>query len=215
MGAPGGKPEGPADPGGDGGGGGPPVGAPVALRRPGGVHAGGAHPLRRGARGPRSGRVAPPAGGGRVPGEGGRNPQRVPAGGRRSRMRRPGAQRIRRAPGGERRAVTFLRAVAVMAAKDLRLELRSKETLATMMLVAVLVLLVFVFALDPDSPSGRPADVGVLWAALVFGAAIGLGRSFARERHEGRLQAMLLAPVDRSAIFLAKWAGFTVLLLAM
>lgn len=111
--------------------------------------------------------------------------------------------------------MTFLRAVAVMTAKDLRLELRSKETLATMMLVAVLVLLVFVFALDPDSPSGRPADVGVLWAALVFGAAIGLGRSFSRERHEGRLLAMLLAPVDRSAIFMAKWAGFTALLLAM
>lgn len=111
--------------------------------------------------------------------------------------------------------MTFWHGLLAMVAKDARLEWRSKETIAAMCLVAVLVLLVFVFALDPARAHGPDTAVGVLWAAMVFGAAIGLGRTFGREREDGRLAAMMLAPVDRSAIFVAKWIGFVILLLVM
>lgn len=86
-----------------------------------------------------------------------------------------------------------------------------------MLLVSMLILLVFVFALDPGASPQAPAGsgIGVLWASMTFGAAIGLGRTFARERQDGRLLAMLMAPVDRSAVFVAKWAGFLLMLLVM
>lgn len=111
--------------------------------------------------------------------------------------------------------MSFLRAVALLMAKDFQIELRAKETLATMGLVAILTLLIFVFALDAGSGAPGSVPVGVLWASLLFGAAVGLGRLFARERQDGRLLGLLMAPVDRSAIFVAKGTGFFLLQVVM
>ena len=103
--------------------------------------------------------------------------------------------------------------VAALARKDLVLELRARDTLPAMLLFVVSVLAVFHFAL-PDG-SGRLAATGLLWVAIVFTALLGLTRAFVAEREQGVLDGLVLAPCDRSAIWLAKGlAAFAFLALA-
>jgi heme exporter protein B len=102
---------------------------------------------------------------------------------------------------------------AVLAHKDLRLELRARDTLPAMLLFVLSILAVFHFALP--SGSSRLAELGLLWVAIVFTALLGLGRAFVAEREQGLLDALVLAPCDRSAIWLAKGiATFAFLALA-
>jgi heme exporter protein B len=89
-----------------------------------------------------------------------------------------------------------------MARKDLLLELRARDTLPAMLLFVVAVLVVFHFAL-PANASDR-ASLGLLWVAILFAALLGLGRSFVAEREEGVLDGLVLAPSDRSAIWVGK-----------
>jgi heme exporter protein B len=96
----------------------------------------------------------------------------------------------------------YLGDAAVLARKDLRLELRARDTLPAMLLFVVAILVVFHFALP--SGSTRLAELGLLWVAIVFTALLGLGRAFVAEREQGLLDGLVLAPVDRSAIWLAK-----------
>ena len=91
---------------------------------------------------------------------------------------------------------------ATLARKDLRLELRARDTLPAMLLFVLSVLAVFHFVLP--SGSSRLAELGLLWVAIVFTALLGLGRAFVAEREQGLLDALVLAPCDRSAIWLAK-----------
>jgi heme exporter protein B len=103
--------------------------------------------------------------------------------------------------------------VAVLAGKDLRLELRARDTLPAMLLFVVSIFVVFHFALPRGS--SRTASAGLLWVALVFTALLGLARSFVAEREQGLLDGLVLAPCDRSAIWLAKGiATFVFLALA-
>ena len=92
--------------------------------------------------------------------------------------------------------------VVTLAGKDLRLELRARDTLPAMLLFVISILAVFHFALP--SGSSRLAELGLLWVAIVFTALLGLGRAFVAEREQGLLDALVLAPCDRSAIWLAK-----------
>jgi len=98
--------------------------------------------------------------------------------------------------------------------KDLQIELRTKETLAALLLLGLLTLLVLSFAFDPTSPLRDAAAPGVLWVALVFAGTLGMNRSLLRERDADCLQGLLLAPVDRGAIYLAKTAGNFLVMLA-
>jgi heme exporter protein B len=91
---------------------------------------------------------------------------------------------------------------AVLARKDLRLELRARDTLPAMLLFVLAIFAVFHFALPAGS--SRLAELGLLWVAVVFTALLGLGRAFVAEREQGLLDALVLAPCDRSAIWLAK-----------
>jgi heme exporter protein B len=92
--------------------------------------------------------------------------------------------------------------VVALACKDLALELRARDTLPAMLLFVVAVLAIFHFAL-PDG-SGALAANGLLWVAIVFTALLGLTRVFVPEREQGVLDGLVLAPCDRSAIWLAK-----------
>ncbi|MGH2920576.1 MAG: heme exporter protein CcmB [Gaiellaceae bacterium] len=92
--------------------------------------------------------------------------------------------------------------VAALARKDLLLELRSRDTLPAMLLFVVSALVVFHFALPADA--GDRAETGLLWIALLFTALLGLTRAFAAEREQGLLDGLVLAPIDRSAIWAAK-----------
>lgn len=98
--------------------------------------------------------------------------------------------------------------------KDLRIELRTKETLAALLLLGLLTLVVLSFAFDPTSPLREAAAPGVLWVALVFAGTLGMNRSLLREREADCLQGLLLAPVDRGSIYLAKTAGNFLVMIA-
>jgi heme exporter protein B len=109
--------------------------------------------------------------------------------------------------------VTYFSDVAALARKDLRLELRARDTLPAMLLFVLSTLVVFHFAL----PSGADelAAQGLLWVALVFTALLGLTRSWAPEREAGALDGLVLAPSDRSAIWLGKTVAVFVFLAAI
>jgi heme exporter protein B len=96
----------------------------------------------------------------------------------------------------------YLSDVAALARKDLRLELRARDTLPAMLLFVLSILAVFHFAL----PGGSSDDAayGLLWVALVFTALLGLARAWVPEREGGALDGLILAPCDRSAIWLGK-----------
>ena len=96
----------------------------------------------------------------------------------------------------------YLRDTAALARKDLLLELRAKETLPSMLLFVVAALVIFHFAL-PHGTSNAAAR-GLLWSALIFTALLGLTRAFVAEREQGMFDALVLAPCDRSAIWLGK-----------
>ena len=90
--------------------------------------------------------------------------------------------------------------------KDLRREFRTKEMLTSMGIYALLVLVVYGAALAQTS---RTFDIlqmsgGLLWALIVFTSLLGLNRSFAHEKENGCLEGILLVPLDRSVVFLAK-----------
>ena len=102
--------------------------------------------------------------------------------------------------------------VVALARKDLRLELRARDTLPAMLLFVVATLAVFHFALPTGS--GGDAAFGMLWIAIVFTALLGLSRAWAPERDGGALDGLVLAPCDRSAIWLAKTLAVLVFLAA-
>ncbi|HTR32417.1 MAG TPA: heme exporter protein CcmB [Gaiellaceae bacterium] len=98
--------------------------------------------------------------------------------------------------------MTYAADVGALARKDLLLELRAKETLPAMLLFVLSALAIFHFAL-PNGTADAAAR-GLLWAALVFTALLGLTRAFVAEREQGMFDALVLAPCDRSAIWLGK-----------
>ena len=104
----------------------------------------------------------------------------------------------------------YLADAGALARKDLLLELRARDTLPAMLLFVVSVLVVFHFAL-PTNASAR-ASLGLLWVAILFTALLGLGRSFVAEREQGVLDGLVLAPSDRSAIWLGKAIALLVFL---
>ena len=98
--------------------------------------------------------------------------------------------------------------------KDLAIELRTKESVPAMTLFAVTVFVLFHFGLDRDSLDGELAS-GVLWVTLLLAAVIGVSRLFAVEREQGGIDGLLLAPVDRTALWLAKAAALFIYLTAL
>src|SRR5207245_6378711 len=80
--------------------------------------------------------------------------------------------------------------------------LRAKETLPAMLLFVVAALTIFHFALPRGT--GHVAALGLLWSTLVFTALLGLTRAFVPEREQGLMDALVLTPCDRSAIWVAK-----------
>lgn len=87
--------------------------------------------------------------------------------------------------------------------KDLLLEVRGRESVPAMSLLAVTTLVVLHFALGKASLDGSLA-AGALWVAILFSATLGIGRLFVAEAEEGGLDAVLLTPVDRTAILASK-----------
>jgi len=98
--------------------------------------------------------------------------------------------------------VRYAADVGALTRKDLLLELRARDTLPSMLLFVVAVFVVFHFSLP--AKSSDLAATGLLWVAIVFTALLALGRAFVPEREQRVMDALVLAPCDRSAIWLAK-----------
>jgi heme exporter protein B len=101
----------------------------------------------------------------------------------------------------------FLEQVITILWKDVRYELRSKQMWTGMGLFALLVLVIFNFTFDLRVDNVAAIAPGALWVAFVFASLLGLGRTIAAEREIGSMDRLLLCPVDRKAIYLAKLLG--------
>jgi heme exporter protein B len=97
--------------------------------------------------------------------------------------------------------------------KDLLIELRTKDTLNSMLFFGVVVLVIFNFALASLRESIRPAIPGILWVAFAFSGTLGLNRMFASEKENGCLQGLLMLPIDRGSIYFGKMLAVSIFML--
>jgi len=122
-------------------------------------------------------------------------------------------QSIQRAGISRQSSGNFFQAIRAIVWKDLRAEFRSYELLSAMLVFSLLVLLIFNFALELDVKTRQSVTAGVLWATFAFAGTLGLNRSMAIEKDRGCLDGLLLAPVDRSAIYFGKFISNLVFML--
>ncbi len=98
----------------------------------------------------------------------------------------------------------FLRPMAALVWKDLLLEFRSRDIVVSALVFGLLVAVVFNFALKVTPQRVAELAPGILWVAFAFAGTLAMSRAFVREREQGGLEGLLLAPVSRDAIFLGK-----------
>ena len=104
--------------------------------------------------------------------------------------------------------MNYLKKVVAIIAKDVAAELRTREMLSSMGVFAILVIIVFNFALElTERQIVETATPGALWVTIIFAGMLGLNRSLSVELDKGCLDGLLLTPVDRSAIFFGKALG--------
>ena len=106
----------------------------------------------------------------------------------------------------------FLRTVWLVTRKDLLIEVRSREIVYTTLFFAVSCVLVFAFGFVRDGRPVEDAAAGILWIAIAFSGTLALGRAFERERQSETLRALMMAPVDRPALYVGKLVGVLMLL---
>jgi len=110
---------------------------------------------------------------------------------------------------------SFIRAIAAVIWKDLQAEFRSRELFSAMLVFSLLIILIFNFALELDIKTRQSVTSGVLWATFAFAGTLGLNRSMAIEKDRGCLDGLLLAPVDRSAIFFGKFISNLIFMISV
>lgn len=111
---------------------------------------------------------------------------------------------LRERAGVRASAGNFFKAVSAVVWKDLQAEFRSRELFSAMLVFSLLTILIFNFALELDIRTRESITAGVLWSTFAFAGTLGLNRSMAIEKDRGCLDGLLLAPVDRSAIYFGK-----------
>jgi heme exporter protein B len=122
--------------------------------------------------------------------------------------RQPSASAVRRRSADLWSQITdYTRAVGAVVWKDVAAELRSKEMISGMLVFSLLVVIIFNFALELDRQARVNVIAGVLWVTFVFAGTLGLNRSLSMEKDRGSLDGLLLAPVDRSALYFGKALG--------
>ncbi len=106
----------------------------------------------------------------------------------------------------------FFRIAWLVMRKDIRVESRSREMIYTTTFFAVSCVLVFSFAFVRGGTPVEGAEAGIIWVALAYAGQLALGRAFERELHHDALRGLLLAPAERSAIFVGKLFGIILLM---
>jgi heme exporter protein CcmB len=107
---------------------------------------------------------------------------------------------------------SVVRAAWLIARKDLIVEARSRELAYTTLFFAVACVLVFSFSFVREGRAPEGSGAGILWVAIAFSGTLALGRAFERERQSETLRALLLAPVERAAVYLGKLFGLLILM---
>lgn len=108
----------------------------------------------------------------------------------------------------------MIRAAGAILRKDLAIELRTRETVPAMVLFSVTVFVLFHFGLDRDTLEGDLAT-GVVWVTLLLATVLGVNRLYVAERDQGGFTALMLAPVDRTSLWLAKAGGLFLYLVVL
>ena len=100
-----------------------------------------------------------------------------------------------------------LQKLTALVWKDLLAEFRTKELVSSMLMFALIVVVIFAFTFETGSAATQEAAPGLLWVAFTFASVLGLHRSMLHEVERGSLHGLLLAPLDRGLLFLAKAFG--------
>ncbi|MEZ5170442.1 MAG: heme exporter protein CcmB [Acidimicrobiia bacterium] len=111
--------------------------------------------------------------------------------------------------------MSLVREVWLVAAKDLRIEARSRVTLNQVLPFGAVVLLLFAFALDPDRGLLPVVAPGLFWVAVLLAAVLAVSRSFALETEHGALDGLRLSGIDGASVFLGKALAVSIELLAL
>lgn len=110
--------------------------------------------------------------------------------------------------------MSTVRAVITLVAKDLRAEWHSKEVLSATVFFAVIAMTVINFSFEPGQFAVDQVGAGILWTSFLFAAMLGMNRLFQAENERGGLEGLMLCPVDRTTLYVAKCASLFVLLAA-
>ena len=108
----------------------------------------------------------------------------------------------------------MIRAAGAILRKDLAIELRTRQSVPAMVLFSVTAFVLFHFGLDRDTLEGDLAT-GVVWVTLLLASVLGVNRLYVAERDQGGFTALMLAPIDRTALWLAKAAALFLYLTAL
>jgi heme exporter protein B len=111
--------------------------------------------------------------------------------------------------------VRFWHAVGAIIWKDIRAELRTKDIFSSMFVFALLTVILFNFAFELRVPDMKMVVPGIVWVAIAFSGTLGLNRAFVIEQDKGSLAGLLLAPVDRAAIYFGKMLGNVLFILVV
>ncbi len=108
-----------------------------------------------------------------------------------------------------------LQQTVLIALKDLRIEARSRQTIGLVAVMGVLIVVVLGLGLGPEHRGAGVDATAILWVAYLFGGVLSFEKTMAVEREDGALAALLMAPVDRGVVYLAKLLGNLVLMLGL
>jgi heme exporter protein B len=111
--------------------------------------------------------------------------------------------------------MTLVREAAAMAGKDLRIEVRGRYAVGTVLPFAGTLLIAFGLSLGPGRTLLQEVAPGLLWLAVLFASVLSFRRSYETEGEDGALEGLLLAPIDKAAVFLGKAAAVALQLLAL
>ncbi|MCL2140949.1 MAG: heme exporter protein CcmB [Dehalococcoidia bacterium] len=103
--------------------------------------------------------------------------------------------------------MSFFSQVLAVARKDIISELRTREIISSVLVFAILVLVIFNFAFEPDQALLSEIAPGIIWVAFVFSGILALNRTFIPEKEEQCLEGLMICPVDRETIYLGKAIG--------
>ena len=109
----------------------------------------------------------------------------------------------------------FLAQVWAIIAKDIAAELHTREMISAMLVFALIVVVVFNFAVELRLELARETSIGFLWVTILFSGMLGLNRSLSREKDRGCLDGLLLCPIRRGMVFLGKTVGNLIFILAV